>query len=342
MEFGMDNSDFYTINQDPYELQNTLQLQGEFYQQNRPDNVQTGYDFSGKCCGKIWFLIILSDISQALFDNDLTDFMSSDSLQSNGSPSIMHTTDSSHSNLSASHVPFGQLLTGPVSSNLGQTSASAWPQQLSTPALSSYRNQDHSHISRGGFRKNHPTFSSLLPHIFALASTLAFFMPTVNILQDIDDDEDTAQDDAPGGIITSLIGVGRLAIRVVLDAFTQSQQNIYTQDTSRLNKSLFTLSEVNYWTVSGVADQYMSQILKWFLLDFYQFRRTVRRAARELVCIGYGFSATASISDNKDRYRDVVHQESYLHYFSGQVSIMYSVRYAYAKVFTGASIITIW
>jgi hypothetical protein len=220
MESGMGNSDFYTINQDPSELQNILQLQGEFYQQNRPDDVQTGYDFSGKCCGKFWFLIILSDISQALFDNNSTDFMSSDSLQSNG-PSIMYTTDSSHSNLS-------QLPTGPVSSNLGQTSASAWPQQLSTPALSSYRNQDHSRISRAGFRKYHPTFSSLLPHIFALASTLAFFMPTVNILQDIDDDEDTAQDDAPGGIVTSLIGVARLAIRVVLDAYTQSQQNIYT------------------------------------------------------------------------------------------------------------------
>src|ERR1700692_4262775 len=97
----------------------------------------------------------LSDISQALFDNDLTDFMSSDSLQLNGSPSITHTsTDLSHSNLSASHVSFGQLLTGPVSSNLGQTSASAWPQQLSTPALSSYQNQDHNRISRGGFRKN--------------------------------------------------------------------------------------------------------------------------------------------------------------------------------------------
>jgi len=226
--------------------------------------------FRVSVAGKFGFS--LSDISQALFDNDLTDFMFSDSLQFNGSPSIMCTsTDLSHSNLSASHVSFGQLLTGPVSSNLGQTSALAWPQQLSTPALSSYQNQDHSHISQGGFRKNHLTFSSLLPHIFALTSTLAFFMPTVNILQDIDDDEDTAQDDTPGGIVTSLIGVGRLAIKVVLDAFTQSQQNIYRQDTSRLNKSLFTLSEVNYWTASGVADQYMSQILKWFLLDFYRF-----------------------------------------------------------------------
>ena len=264
--------------------------------------------------------------------------MSSDSLQSNGSPSIMHTTDSSHSNLSPSHVSFGQPLTGPVSSNLDQTSA---PQQPSTPALSSYQNQDR-RISRGGFRKVYLTFSSLLPHIFALTSTLAFFMPTVNILQDIDDDEDTAQDDAPGGIITSLIGVGRLAIRLVLDAYAQSQPNIYTQDTSRLNKSLFFLSGVNYWTVSDVADNYMSQILKWLLLDFYRFRRTVRRAARALVCIGHGFSATASISDNINRYRDVVHQESYLHYFSGRVSIMYSVRYASAKVFIGSSIITLW
>lgn len=67
----------------------------------------------------------------------------------------------------------------------------------------------------------------------------------------------------------------------------------------------------------------MSQILKWFLIDFYRFRRSVRRAARELVCIGYGFSEMASDSDNENRYQHVMHEERYLHFFSGQVSITY-------------------
>lgn len=67
----------------------------------------------------------------------------------------------------------------------------------------------------------------------------------------------------------------------------------------------------------------MSQILKWFLIDFYRFRRSVRRAARELVCIGYGFSPMASVSDNKNRYQHVVHEERYLHFFDGKVSITY-------------------
>jgi hypothetical protein len=53
MEFGMDASNFYQTNQNPSALQNTLHLQGEFYQQNYPDNIQSGYDFSRKCITEI-------------------------------------------------------------------------------------------------------------------------------------------------------------------------------------------------------------------------------------------------------------------------------------------------
>ena len=224
MESGMDGSNFYLINQTPSELQNTLQLQGEFYQQNYPNNIQTGYDFSRKCITEnfVSHYYYLTKF-QALYDGDsnsLSGIVSSVSLQSNGSL---------QSNVSA-----GQPLTSQVSSNFGQ----AWPQQPSTQAP---QNQPHPQISRGAFRRDFRTFSSLLPHIFALASTLAFFIPSVNIFQDIDDDEDAAQDDAPGGIITSLIGAGRLALRLVLAAHDESQQNIDMQYTSKSKVYLFFL-----------------------------------------------------------------------------------------------------
>jgi len=117
------------------------------------------------------------------------------------------------------------------SSSAGQPlTGQAWPQQ---PLTQAPENEPHPRISRGAFKRDFRTFSSLLPHIFALASTLAFFTPSVNIFQDIDDDEDTAQDDATVGIISSLIGAGRFALRLVLAAYDESQQGNDMQYTSK-------------------------------------------------------------------------------------------------------------
>jgi hypothetical protein len=49
-----------------------------------------------------------------------------------------------------------------------------------------------------------------------------------------------------------------------------------------------------------VVTYYMSQILMWFLMDFYRFQCSVSKATRELVCISYGFSVMASVSDDKN------------------------------------------
>jgi hypothetical protein len=79
----------------------------------------------------------------------------------------------------------------------------------------------------------HQQLSKLLPHIFALSSTLAFFMPSINILQDIDNNEDAAKDDAPGGAITSLIRAGRAALKIVLAAYDESQEILDKEYTSK-------------------------------------------------------------------------------------------------------------
>jgi hypothetical protein len=112
---------------------------------------------------------------------------------------------------------------------------------MSTQAPSSINSATSSNITRG-FQERliRPSLVSY-PIFFALASTLAFFTPSVNIFQDIDDDEDTAQDDAPVGVITSLIGAGRLALRLVLAAYDESQQGIDMQYTSKFKVYSFFL-----------------------------------------------------------------------------------------------------
>jgi hypothetical protein len=79
--------------------------------------------------------------------------------------------------------------------------------------------------------------------------------------------------------------------------------------------------------VNDVLDRYISQILKWFLVDFYKFRQSVRRTTRDLVCEGYGFSATKSATDNIKLFTDIIRMARYLHYFDtdGQVGFAFVI-----------------
>jgi hypothetical protein len=104
--------------------------------------------------------------------------------------------------------------------------AAAWalpePQPLSSsstqPTSSHSRGQQPllSHISRGNFRTRYPAFARLLPSFFALAS--AFFMTSVNVLQDIEEDEDAAEEELGTESIMSLPGVGRIALQIITEA----------------------------------------------------------------------------------------------------------------------------
>jgi hypothetical protein len=91
---------------------------------------------------------------------------------------------------------------------------------LTQPTSSHSRGQEplSLHISKAAFRTRYPAFARLLPTFFALASTLAFFITSVNVLQDIEEDEDSSQDSELGTEnITSLLGVGRLALQIIVE-----------------------------------------------------------------------------------------------------------------------------
>ena len=59
------------------------------------------------------------------------------------------------------------------------------------------------------------TFACLLPSFFALVSTLAFFMTSVNVLQDIEKDKDAAEEELGMECIMSLLGIGHLLSKLL-------------------------------------------------------------------------------------------------------------------------------
>jgi hypothetical protein len=206
-----------------------------------------------------------------------------------------------------------------INSNLDQGAAWTLPEPQPSSSSSTQPTSAHSrgqeppssHISKGAFRTRYCAFASLLPSFFALASTLAFFMPSVNILQDIEEDEDNSQDSKLGtGHITSLLGIGRLALQIIIECSSVKEQE------GKLTFRYTSFLRLKYSPVNYVLDTYMSQILKWFLVDFYKFRQSVRRTTRDLVCEGYGFSATKSVADNIKLFTDIIHMAQYLHYFN--------------------------
>lgn len=164
---------------------------------------------------KIWILVIILHGLKLFFNpNNVSGFMSSASLQSNGSANVTGTIDSSNSNPLPSHVSFGQPLTDPVSFNLGKTPASTWPLK-------------YSHISQGAFKRCYqsfspPTFSPLCPPLLFLYHLL-MFSKTLTITRTL------LKMIYPEGITTSLIGVGYLAVKLVLTTYFEYHQNIYSQ-----------------------------------------------------------------------------------------------------------------
>jgi hypothetical protein len=230
------------------------------------------------------------------------------------------------------------------------TSDLAWTQQASSSSSTQPTSASTSRvqielpprISEGAFRAQYPAFARLLPGFFALASTLAFFMTPVNIFQDIMEDEDTTEDDFTTENVT-LLGIGRLAMQLITEFATH-----VTEQEGRLIHYYCSILRLKYSLVNIVLASYLAQILKWFLVDFYKFRQSVRRAARDIVCVGYGFSATKSVADNIKLYNDIIHLARYAHWFDGDhlvgtVSIPYYLDIAVLlTIFTDVRNIGVW
>ena len=136
-------------------------------------------------------------------------------------------------------------------------------------------------------------------------------MTPVNIFQDLRDDEDTTEDDFSTEN-TTLLGVGRLAMQLIVEFATH-----VAEQEGRLIHYYCSILRLKYSLVNIVLGSYFTQILKWFLVDFYKFRQSVRRAARDIVCVGYGFSATNSVADNVKLYNDIIQSARYAHWFDG-------------------------
>ena len=91
-------------------------------------------------------------------------------------------------------------------------------------------------------------------------------MTSVNVLQDIEEDEDTAEEELGTESITSLLGVGRIALQIITESSGINDQE------SKLTFYYTSFLRLKWSPVNDVLDTYISQVLKWFLVDFYKFR----------------------------------------------------------------------